>query len=141
MKRNALLSVLLLVLSLVVSPTLAGPVIAVMWRDARSSWNFKNDVHGIDLADGREVWTVKFPRAVNFVQAVKDGALVGCDDGSLTLFDPQTGEKRWTTVVWTSGKKRPNIFHAEYERGYLVSDNEEVLWFVSKTGELLWSKR
>jgi hypothetical protein len=47
-------------------------------------------VYGVDLASGQVVWEHRFGEEVNFVEKVKGGLLVGCDDGTLSLVDPAT---------------------------------------------------
>lgn len=53
-------------------------------------------VYGVDLASGQVVWEQRFGEEVNFVEKVKGGLLVGCDDGTLSLVDPATDAWRWT---------------------------------------------
>lgn len=95
-------------------------------------------VYGLDLGSGKVVWERRFAEEVNFVEKVRAGLLVGCDDGTLHLLDPQSGEVRWTVKL---GQKDQNVntFRGELAGGYLVSYHNEVLWFVSPKGELLWS--
>lgn len=95
-------------------------------------------VYGLDVSSGKVVWERRFAEEVNFVEKVKTGLLVGCDDGTLHLLDPQSGEVRWTVKLGQKDEK-VNTFRGEFAGGYLVSHHNEVLWFVSPTGELLWS--
>ncbi len=94
-------------------------------------------VYGRNLASGQVVWEHRFGEEVNFVEKVKEGWLVGCDDGSLNLLDAITGALRWTAKLGDMGDK-VNTFRGEFSNGYLVSYDDDVLWFVSRKGELLW---
>jgi hypothetical protein len=97
-------------------------------------------VYGLELATGQVLWEHRFGEEVNFVEKVKGGVLVGCDDGTLSLLDPQNGQVRWSVQLGGKGE-RVNTFRGEFANGFLVSHHNEVLWFVSPKGELLWSLR
>lgn len=97
-------------------------------------------VYGVDLATGQVVWEHRFGEEVNFVEKVKSGLLVGCDDGTLSLLDPGSGAVKWTAKVGAKDEK-VNTFRGEFADGYLVSFHNEVLWLVSPKGELLWTLR
>ncbi|MFZ5805121.1 MAG: PQQ-binding-like beta-propeller repeat protein [Acidobacteriota bacterium] len=97
-------------------------------------------VYGVDLASGQVVWEHRFGEEVNFVEKVKGGLLVGCDDGTLSLVDPATGSLRWTAKLGEKDEK-VNTFRGEFAEGFLVSFHNEVLWLVSPKGELVWVLR
>lgn len=97
-------------------------------------------LYGVDLANGQVVWEHRFGEEVNFVEKVKGGFLVGCDDGTLSLVNPATGELKWTTELGEKDEK-VNVFRGEFANSYLVSFHDQVVWFVSAKGELLWFLR
>ncbi|GBC80779.1 Outer membrane protein assembly factor BamB [bacterium HR09] len=97
-------------------------------------------VYGVEVETGKVVWEQRFGEEVNFVEKVKGGVLVGCDDGTLSLVEPASGQVRWTTKLGEKDEK-VNTFRGEYPAGYLVSFDNETLWFVSPKGELLWFLR
>jgi len=97
-------------------------------------------VYGLDLAKGQVVWEHRFGEEVNFVEKVNAGLLVGCDDGTLNLLDPATGEVKWTVRLGEKDEK-VNTFRGEFAAGYLVSFHNEVVWLVSPKGQLLWTLR
>ena len=97
-------------------------------------------VYGLDLAKGQVVWEHRFGEEVNFVEKVNAGLLVGCDDGTLNLLDPATGEVKWTVRLGEKEEK-VNTFRGEFAAGYLVSFHNEVVWLVSPKGQLLWTLR
>lgn len=97
-------------------------------------------VYGVDLANGQVVWEHRFGEEVNFVEKVKAGLLVGCDDGTLSLVDAGTGEVKWTAKLGEKDEK-VNTFRGEFASGYLVSFHNEVLWLVSPKGEVVWVLR
>jgi|GEM_PF-1443268 len=108
--------------------------------DRRGVKNPERVVYGVDLANGQVIWEHRFGEEVNFVEKVKGGLLVGCDHGSLSLLDPATGSVVWSWQLGRKGEK-VNTFRGEFASGYLVSFHNEVVWFVSPKGELLWSLR
>ena len=73
------------------------------------------------------------------LRRVTAGALVGCEDGTLALFEEATGAIKWQNRIG-KGLLQPNVFHGEFASGYLVSDWSEALWFVGKDGKLIWMK-
>ena len=55
-------------------------------------------------------------KAVTFLAHVTDGALAGCNDGTLTLIEEASGRIKWETKIG-KGLQRPNIFHGEFNGG------------------------
>lgn len=97
-------------------------------------------VYGVDAGTGKVAWERRFPNEANFAKVVKDGILVGCDDGALYLLDGSSGAITWTVPLGGKDEK-VNVFHGTYEGGWLVSYHNNVYWLVSPKGALVWTLR
>lgn len=121
------------------APGVDAEIIAVKWIDP-SILDGSFHAYGVDLSTGQLVWDFGRKAEVNFVQPVRDGhTLIGADDGTLALLDTRTGKVRWDVKLGSGTRKRINTFHGEHAKGFLVSDNEEFMWFVGLDGSVLWT--
>lgn len=121
-------------------PLAAGAQVVALQLERKGVKKPEQMLYGIEVSSGKVVWEHRFGEEVNFAETVKGGLLVGCDDGTLSLLDPATGEVRWTLKLGEKDEK-VNTFRGEFSGGYLVSYHNEVLWFVSPKGELVWVLR
>ena len=104
----------------------------------RSEGRIRPAVCGLDPATGTPLWRFVRTKTINFAVETTAGVLVGADDGTLTLLDQSSGKMKWTARV-PGALTRANGFNRETAEGFLVSDDQEVYWFVGKEGVLKWT--
>lgn len=97
-------------------------------------------IYGVDAGSGKVVWEHRFPNEANFAKSVKEGILVGCDDGALYLLNSSSGAITWSVQLGSKGEK-VNVFHGAVADGWLVSFHNNAYWLVSPKGEVIWTLR
>ena len=119
-----------LVLLAAVSLPAAGATAYVTWSSDRS--DAKKSAAALDLETGDVLWERAFKDDVHFVEALADGILVGCENGTLYFLDSEQG-----ATLWKVDLKRPvNIYVGSGDDGILVSNDKKSYWLVGHDGRL-----
>lgn len=120
----------------------AGRLLLMRWDGEERT----RGILAIDVSANRRAWHFTGCPKANFAEPTSMGILIGCDNASVFMLQPETGQTIWHRDLaqdgaGDTGRSQRNVninrYNGEQPEGFLVSDADNVYFGLGRRGELL----